>query len=367
MSLDASHRPRVATLKDVAERAGVSTATVARVLHDNGYVAGETREVVEVALQETGYSINAVAQGLRKRRTFTLGHVLHSIAPNPFFGEVARGAEQEASASGCGVVMTTTYGDAERERLGVQTLIRRRVDAILFTTLTSGDNVELAVRAGVPVVQVQRVSHVPTSTVTVDNAAGAHAAVAHLIGLGHRRIAFIGVDPNSPSRHDVGLAGVELHRRRTIERERLSGYLAAHADADVVVHDELVELGGTYYELERAWTAVRRLLARPAAARPTAIFATCDMLAAGALQEIYAHRLRVPEDISVVGFDDTYASHLTPPLTTVRQPMVEIGQAAARLALQALQGGDHARDPHQVRLTTSLVLRASTGPPAEAP
>ena len=360
---DAPPRPKVATLKDVAERAGVSTATVARVLHGSGYVARETRELVEAAIRETGYSINAVAQGLRKRRTFTLGHVLHSIAPNPFFGEVARGAEQEASAAGCGVVMTTTDGDAERERLGVQTLIRRRVDAILFTTLTSGDNVELAVRAGVPVVQVERVSHVPTSSVTADNAAGSYAAVEHLIGLGHRRIAFIGVDPNQPSRHDAGLGGVELHRRRTIERERLSGYLAAHADADVVVHDELVELGGTYYELERAWTAVRRLLARPAAARPTAIFATCDMLAAGALQEIYAHRLRVPEDISVVGFDDTYASHLTPPLTTVRQPMVEIGQAAAHLAIQALHAGEQDHDPHQVRLTTSLVLRSSTCPP----
>ena len=356
-------RPRVATLKDVAERAGVSTATVARVLHDNGYVAEETRETVEAAIRETGYSINAVAQGLRKRRTFTLGHVLHSIAPNPFFAEVARGAEQEASASGCGVVMTTTYGDKVRERQGVETLIRRRVDAIIFTTLTSGDNVEIAVRAGIPVVQVERISHVPAHAVTADNAAGSYAAVEHLIGLGHRRIAFIGVDPHQPSKRDASSDGIELHRRRTIERERLSGYLAAHADADVVVRDELVELGDTYYELERARAAVKRFLALPEGGRPTAVFATCDMLAAGTLQEIYAHRLSVPGDISVVGFDDTYAQHLTPPLTTVRQPMVEIGQAAARLAIQALERSDEVGDPHQVRLTTSLVLRDSTGPP----
>lgn len=362
-----STRAKSATLKDVAERAGVSTATVARVLHDKGYVAGETREAVEAAIRETGYSINAVAQGLRTQRTFTLGHILQSVAPNPFFAGVALGAEQEAAASGCGVVIYNTHGDRERERLGVETFIRRRVDAVLFTTVTDEENVALAARSGVPVVQVERVTPVPTHAVTIDNHRGSSDAVAHLIALGHRRIAFIGVDPNPAAHLDAHPATTGVTPRRTVERERLAGYLDAHAAAGLPVHDALVRLGGTYYEGDRAFATVRGLLALPAVDRPTAVYATCDMLAAGALQAIYAAGLRVPDDLSVIGFDDTYASHLTPPLTTVRQPMQEAGRAAARLALSALHRTEEPDEPRTERLSTSLVVRSSTGPPPAAP
>jgi DNA-binding LacI/PurR family transcriptional regulator len=354
-------RSKGPTLKDVAERAGVSTATVARVLHKNGYVAEETRQQVQAVISDTGYQINAVAQGLRKQRTFTLGHVLQSIAPNPFFAGVAVGVEQEAAAHGCGVVLYTTQGDPERERMGVETLIRRRVDAIIFTKIAHESNVEVAARAGVPVVQVERISSVPTHSVTADNYHGSLEATRHLIELGHRRIAFLGVAPSPMIRIDPERGMTNSTVRRTVESERLAGYLDAMAAGHVPVCDDLVDLGGTYYALDWARTSTRRLLALPASRRPTAVFATCDMLAAGALQEIHVQRMGVPDDISVVGFDDTYASYLTPPLTTARQPMLEMGQAAARLAIEALQAGHEHGASRHARLRTELVVRFSTG------
>lgn len=355
-----STRPTRPTLKDVAERAGVSTATVARVLHGNGYVAEETRKAVEAVVRETGYQINAVAQGLRKQRTFTLGHVLQSIAPNPFFAGVALGVEKEATEHGCGVVLYTTQGDAERERVGVETLIRRRVDAIIFTKIAHEANVELAARAGIPVVQVERVCSVPTDSVTADNYPGALEATRHLIELGHQRIAFLGVAPSALARLDANRPASSTADRTTVEGERLAGYLDALAAAELQVREDLVDLGGSYYALDWARATMRRMLELPTACRPTAVFATCDMLAAGALQEIHHHGLRVPDDLSVVGFDDTYASFLTPPLSTARQPMFEMGQAAARLAIEALQAVPEHRAPRSERLSTHLVVRAST-------
>src|SRR5712692_6835412 len=133
-----------ATIKSVAARAGVSTATVSRVLHNNGYVAPETRKRVEAALRESGYRLDAVAQALRRQRTITLGLILHGILPNPFFAEVAMGVEHAAVANGFNVLIFNARGEVEREREGVETLLTRRVDGIIFTTALSRTNVELA-------------------------------------------------------------------------------------------------------------------------------------------------------------------------------------------------------------------------------
>lgn len=346
---------RPARLKDVAERAGVSVSTVARVLHDNGYVAGPTREAVDAALAECGYQINTVAQRLRKQRSGEIGHILDSISPNPFFAGVALGSERAAAEYGCTVLFSNTHGDADLERTGVEALLQRRVEAILFTTVTDERNVELALSAGAVVVQVERMSDVATHAVTVDNYRGAFDATEHLLRLGHRRVACLGVDP------DLRAAGTAPHRS-VVERERLSGYFDALRSFGVTGDDELVTLGPTYYDVPAARAAVRRWLQLPAARRPTAIFATCDIMAAGILQEAHVSRLRVPDDLSLVGFDDTYASHLTPPLTTVRQPMDELGRAAVRLAMTPREGG--AGLPRRERLTTQLIVRESTAPPA---
>ncbi len=351
-----------ATLKDVAGLAQVSTATVARVLHNNGYVANETRRMVERAIAQTGYRLNGVARGLRRQRTFLLGHVLQSIAPNPFFATVALAAQQEAARHGWGVILCNTQADSDAERSAVETLLCQRVDAILFTTVTNEENVRLAIAAGVPVVQVERVGTVETHGVSVDNRPGACEAVEHLIALGHRRIAFIGLDLATPI--DVGdPTGAGLNERRSVEYERLGGYLETLTAYDIPVNRELIALIDDYYSPELGRTVCRKLLGLPPNQRPTAIFAGCDLLAAGVLQEILEQGLKVPDDISVVGFDDTYAPNLAPPLTSVAQPMSEIGQVAAQLAIDALTSEDGANPVCRKRLTTRLIVRASTGPP----
>jgi LacI family transcriptional regulator len=193
----------------------------------------------------------------------------------------------------------------------------------------------------------------------VDNYVGSVAAIEHLIRLGHQRIAFIGGDPN----YHPNAAS------RLVEEQRLSGYRDTLKLHGLPIDDALIVLG-EYYSLEDGGFAgdghayARRLLEmRP---RPTAIFAACDIVAAGVLQATYEYSLRVPDDVSLVGFDDTYAPHLSPPLTTVEQPMLGIGRAAARIMVR-LAEGDHDNGQSQIEtLSTRLVVRASTGPPPAA-
>lgn len=349
------------TLKDVARIAGVSTATVARVLHDRGYIAEETRKQVETAIRETGYRMNVVAQGLRKQQTMSIGHILHSIMPNPFYAGVALGVEQEALKQGWSVLMINVQGDAQRERLGVETLIQRRVDAILFTSAVDEANVSLALEAGLQVVQIQQPTAIPTHQVTADNYVGSVAAVEHLIELGHRRIAYIGAGPTYAHQDSAFLGRLGL-----VERERFSGYLATLQKYQIPIDEQLIAFG-RYYTLDHAknsddgYIYTRQFL--QLADRPTALFATCDILAAGALQAIYEQALRVPADMSLIGFDNTYAPYLTPPLTTVELPMLDIGKAAVRIVLEQDQQEEATSWVQQhVRLSTRLVTRSSTGP-----
>jgi LacI family transcriptional regulator len=233
------------------------------------------------------------------------------------------------------------------------------VDAILFTSAVDEANVRLALDAGLQVVQVQQPTSVPTHQVTVDNYVGSAAAVEHLISLGHRRIGYIGAGPTY-ARQDATF----LERLPSVERERFSGYLDTLQKYTIPVDEQLIAFG-RYYTLEQdstsgdGYTYTKQFL--QLAQRPTAIFATCDILSAGALQCIYEHSLRVPDDISVIGFDNTYAPYLTPPLTTVELPMADIGRAAVRIVLeQDQQDTATAWVRHQVRLSTRLIVRSST-------
>lgn len=343
-----------ATLKDVAKLAGVSTATVARVIHNQGYVSTDARVAVEAAIESTGYRINAVAQGLRRQRSLVIGHVLRAIAPNPFFANVALGVDEEAARFGCGVLTTNTQEDPQLERDAVETLLRRQVDAILFTSVRDLHNLELAAESGVPVIQIERVSIPEMPGVLADNYQGAVAAIDHLAGFGHRRIAFIG--ESSETRID-GFS-------RKVERDRLSGYRDGLSNQGITVDEALIDIDGSYFDAEHARLVTRRLMAMNE--RPTAIFAACDHLACAVLQELYALDVRVPDQMSVIGFDDTIAANLSPPLTTVAQPAVELGQRAVRLALELLEqranGSGNGHMPLQTYLETTLVVRESTGP-----
>jgi LacI family transcriptional regulator len=344
-------------LKDVAARAGVSTATVARVIHDNGYASAEARERVFAAIRESGYRLNTVAQGLRRQRTVTLGHILNGILPNPFFAEVAIGVEHAAAEAGYNVLIFNARDDADRERSGVETLLARRVDGIIFTTAPRAENVRMALEAGVPCVEVEKPLCDEADAVVVDNYAGAYAAVEHLLGLGHREIGYIG-EPVGPR------PGAPDDRVDRVVKERFEAYQDALASAGLPVNESQVVLGD--YSHDPGWSDLRtgaeyaeRLLGQ--APELTAVFAASDVLAAGALQAFYARRLRVPDQMSLVGFDDTFAKHLAPPLTTVRQPMFEMGARAADLVVRAASEGRPER-PARETCAAQLIVRGSTGP-----
>jgi DNA-binding LacI/PurR family transcriptional regulator len=339
-------RANSATLKRVAEVANVSTATVARVLNDDPRVAADTRSRVVDALQVTGYRPNAIASGLRRQRTLTVGHIVNATSPNPFYVGVAIGLQQEAARHGYQVILQNSQ-DAATETAGVEALLARRVDAIVFTTAQSAKNVALVVDAGVRVMQVERIAVADAPAVTVDNYVGARRAVQHLVDLGHKDIAYIGADPQLHN---------ELWSR--VEQQRLDGYLdvveaaglvprMVLGDYDLPNDDGFHSLGSEY---------MRKLIGQGPV--PTAVFAASDALAAGVLQAIHDVKLWVPQDVSVIGFDDTFAAHLCPPLTTVALPMLDLGREAFLNAI----GADASE---RTELTSRLVMRQSTAAPRQ--
>lgn len=344
------------TLREVAAKAGVSTSTVARVVHGKGYVSPATRERVEAAMREGGFRLNLVASGLKRRRPTTIGTLLHETLPNPFFAEIALGIEHAARAQEYNVLLSNARGTADGERAGVETLLAQQVAAIVFATPVDAANVELARRAGAAVVEVETPLSGAGGRVLVDDRVGAQAAVRHLLELGHERIGFLGEPWRDRRAGDTG-------PEREVD-ERLAGYRDALAEAGMAPDDALEVVGE--YTRDAGWASLRTgrdyvatLLER--APDATAVFAASDLLAAGALQELYARRIRVPDDVSVIGFDDTFATHLAPALTTVRQPMFELGAEAAGLAI-ALAATPGLRR-REVRLRTELVVRASTAAP----
>ncbi|CAM2155541.1 LacI family transcriptional regulator [Pararobbsia alpina] len=348
-------RTRTVTLMDIADHVGVSKATVARALSAKGYVADDVRARIEQAASELGYRPNLVAKGFRSNRSYTIGHVVHGMMENPFFTHVARSIEREALAHGYKVFLYTQSGTVEHEREGVERFIERRVDAVIFTYARGAENIQLLVDEAIPVVQIERDQRGETHTVFVDNRAGAQLGMQHLIELGHRRIAFIGGDP--------ALYPRTFSRPRSVEEERLDAYREAVAKSGLDDDDALIRLvryyvPGSRGENASGFNAMQDLLALDNP--PTAVFIGCDVLAMGAFQAIYQARLRIPDDISVVGFDDSVATNLAPLLTTVAQPMAELGQRAFEFALAAIEDPEFA--PQSVTLTPTLVIRDSTGP-----
>lgn len=337
---------------EVAALAGVSTATVNRVLKKQGYISQEASEKVMAAVEATAYRPNIVARGLKTQRSSTIGLMLTAITVNPFFVGVAHAVERAAIAAGYRVVIFNHSENPDYERHGIENFIAQRVEAVLFCTALSRQNVELLAKAGIPAIEIERSSTPSVPNVRVDNYVGARAAVDHLVRLGHREIAFVGGDPR--------LYAADAGRQRSVEEDRLDAYRDGLDAHNLPERSELVRLG-LYYSLESAGSGeegrahTEALLALPNP--PTAIFATCDILAAGVLQALYAAGKRVPEDVSVVGFDDTLASHLAPALTTVTQPIAALGRHAFGLAMSAISDAQMAAD---IVLPTSLTIRSST-------
>jgi DNA-binding LacI/PurR family transcriptional regulator len=330
-----SSRP---TIYDVARRAGVSTATVSRALNGTGQIAAATRAAIEVAVAELGYRPNTIARSLVTRSTQTIALLLPDIT-NPIYAELVRGVQQVAFERDYTMLLCTTDGDPAQEERYLDLLRAKQVDGALVDGLVVPTaRIARFVRDGFPIVCLDRdVRSTAVPLVQVDNRAGARLAVEHLLSLGHRRIAHV----RGP---EAGIAD-----------ERVAGWTEALQAAGVEPDPALVAAGG--WTEEDGFRATQALL--ESGAPFTAVFAANDLMAIGVLTALAQAGRRVPEDVSVVGFDDLrLAAYSTPPLTTVHQPAAEIARRATAILLELVAGETPAQT--KLLLEPELVVRAST-------
>jgi LacI family transcriptional regulator len=333
----------MASVKDVARRAGVSVATVSRVLNDSASVTPATRERVLEAVAELGYRRNAVARSLRTDATATIGLVIGDIL-NPFFTELARAVEDEARARGYSVVIGNADERPDRQDHYVRTLLEQRVDGLLLCpTAEITPLVRDTVRDGLPLVFLDRtLPGLDVPTVRADGAEAIAALVRHLRDLGHRRIAFI----SGPALLSTG-------------RERTDAFVAAMEGCGLPVRGGHLEAGDFQAASGRAGTA--RLLDLPEP--PEVIVAGDNLMALGALDEIRARGLRIPRDVALACYDDLpWFTHLDPPVTAIAQPVQELGRRAVRVLAERIED----RPVESVVLSSRLVVRRSCGEPAGA-
>jgi LacI family transcriptional regulator len=336
-------RPRV-TIATIATQADVSMATVSKVLNGRDEVAPATRERVQHLLDEAGYQ----RRGRAKAKRAGLVDLVIATLDTPWASELLRGAEKEAHRLKTSLILTVTHDRHDQPREWIKTLASRRTDGAVFVvSRVHQPVVERLRRLSVPVVVVDPVggSSAEIPSIGCTNWAGGFAATEHLIGLGHRRIAVIGGPPEM-----------------TCSEERIAGYEAALNRARIPVSRNLIRHGDFYVGGGRESAAALLGLQEP----PTGIFAGSDEQARGVYDEAHARGLRIPEDLSVVGFDDVeLCEWMSPRLTTVRQPLAQMAALAIRTVLQDPPSGSEA--PTRIELATTLVVRDSTAPPGMSP
>jgi LacI family transcriptional regulator len=326
------------TIYDVARLAGVSTATVSRALNGTGQIAEATRATIDDAVAQLGYHPNNAARSLVTRSTQTIALLLPDIT-NPFYAALAGGVQERALESGHTMLLCTTEGDPEREEHYLSLLRAKQVDGVLVDGLVLPPaRITRFVREGLPIVCLDRdIDSTLVPLVQVNNRLGARLATEHLLSLGHTRIA-----------HVAGAA--ELR----ISEERIAGYQDAHHVFGIPVDAELLAMGS--FTEEGGYEATESLLVGPSF---TAVFAANDLSALGVLSALSESGRAVPDDVSVVGFDDLRLSrYTTPPLTTVHQPAGEIARQATGLLLELAAGRTVDRMLHL--LEPELVVRRST-------
>ncbi|TCJ19678.1 LacI family transcriptional regulator [Rubrobacter taiwanensis] len=331
----------MSTIKDVAREAGVSTATVSRVMSGSGRVSERMRERVLAAADRLGYRPNAMARSLRSETTRTLGLVVSNVL-NPFFTAVARAVEDAAHERGYSLILGNADEDPEKEELYLNVLLERRVDGLIVSPARA-ESPYLAevVEEGVPVVFVDRhIEGIGAPVVRADGRRAVGELVEYLVGLGHRELAVISGPPEVVS-----------------GRERLEAFVGAAQQRGVPVMEERVRVGD--FRRASGAVAMRELLALRE--RPTAVFVANNLMALGALREVRRAGLKVPEDISLASFDDvSWFELVEPPVTAISQPTGELGAAAARMLLEMVEEG---RRPRSLIMDAELVVRDSCGRP----
>jgi LacI family transcriptional regulator len=332
----------MATMKQVAERAGVSISTVSHVINNTRVVSDDVRQRVLGIIDEMRYIPSAVARSLKNDKTYTIG-VLVPNSSNPYFAELIRWIEDAAFDLGYNIILCNAHGGAQKQTAYLRLLMEKRIDGLVLVASGADDEQDLLLRhEAVPIVQVERaLPGIDADLILAGEEEGGYAATRHLIELGHRDIACVSGPADLP---------------RT--RERVGGFMRAMAEAGLavpaeqIVHEEFTSAGGH--------AAFIRLLARPQ--RPTAVFVTSDLMALGGLCAAGAAGVRVPAQLSVVGYDDIAgAGYALPPLTTVAPPKRDMANLAIELLIDRIRG---AHMPlRRAALASTLVVRASTAPP----
>ncbi|NVK57078.1 MAG: LacI family DNA-binding transcriptional regulator [Alteromonadaceae bacterium] len=330
------------TIKQVSEKAGVSSATVSRVINNTGTVKEKTRDAVMAAMSELGYRHNVVAASLASNKTHTIGYVVPELHGS-FFGAMMGGTEQALRQAKKHMLIATGHSDANIEKEQIDALLSRRCDAlILHVEAVSNDYLVSLVHQGVELVVVNRyIEEIGDNCISLDNTLGGYLATRHLLDIGHTNIAYI--------------AG-SLFKDDAINR--LNGHRKALAEANVAYQDGLTYEGN--FQARSGTEGIRALLA--SGAKFSAVACGNDEMASGAMIALREAGRRIPEDISVIGYDNIdFASYLSPGLTTMDYPVQKIGNMAAHWVLERVYG--HNRFDYEHILNPRLILRGTTCSP----
>lgn len=331
----------IVSIKDIAREAGVSHSTVSRALADSPLVKPATKERIHRLAISMGYSPNTVARSLVRRRTETLGLVVSTVA-DPYVAEVVRGIEETAFDNGFGVLLCESSNNRDREIAAVKMLREKRVDGIVVSASTVGDfYMPLLDELHIPIVLVNREQGTEYAySIVTDDIHGGALAVEHILNFGHRRIGLITGPEHSQS-----------------SSNRLQAYRETIESRGIVFEPDLVAHGDG--RTDGGFTGAEALIS--ISQPPTAIFCYNDLTAIGAIRAVKKHGLRVPQAVSIVGFDDIpFAEFIDPPLTTVRQHRYTMGRLATEMILDLLNG----RSPEaNIYMKGDLVVRESCAPP----
>ena len=340
------NRVPMATIHDVARKAGVSSATVSHVINNSRFVAAETRQRVMEAIEALRYRRDGVARSLRRAKTSTIGVIIADIS-NPFFADLVRGIEDRiyGHEEGFNLILCNTDEDAAKERLYLDVLQERRIEGLIM--VPTGENaayIQDMTRSGLPIVFADRfVEGLEGDWVVVDSEDGAYALTSHLLANGHRRIAVLRA----------------MLTASTLEK-RIDGYRRALGEAGIPFDPSLVIT--CRHSIEDAHQAGLRIL--DSKDRPSAVFCTNNYMTLGMVQAITDRGLRCPQDIAVVGFDDfAWAASFSPRLTALAQPAYALGQEAADILMKRIGQGALAAPVHKM-LKGHLIVRESGGPQA---
>ena len=324
-------------MADIAKMAGVSLATVGRVIHQNGYVSEKNRIEIERIIEETGYVPNKIAQGLKSSRSRLIGHMT-LFNPNLLFEQITEAVNRFASYHGYQVLTLTSHRNPDEEKRQVEELIGHQVDGVIITSnpFISKELIEKFIKARIPVVLIERTQAIAqVDCIKIDDFQGAYDAVNRMIRSGHRHIGFIGMQ----TRHEV-------------EQSRYEGYCKAIRDAGMVPQSELTYFTDAY-SVEEGRQGAENLFRQ--SEDMTAIFLTSDIFACGVMQYCYEKSIRIPDRLSLIGYDNTLSSLLAPPITSMGLPCDEIGRHALEMLDQRMS--DFKREEQSIEIQPVMIDR----------